>query len=359
MATHSSSATTAEGADEPPEGVDAAALRGWLADRLPEARGHPDVSLISGGRSNLTYRIGMGDQRWVLRRPPLGHVLATAHDMAREYRILGALQGTSVPVPEVVGICADPAVLGAPFYLMEDVPGHVLRVVADIPRVLPSASCRTAGLDLVSVLARIHDLDVDGIGLGTLGRREDYLGRQLRRWWQQYQDTRTHDLPDVERAYERLLARKPPQRRTALVHGDYKLDNVIVGDDGRVRAVLDWELCALGDPMADVGQLVARSTHGQVEAGVLQEPVVSAPGMPGVDEMVRRYGELAGADVSELDYYVAFALWKGACILQGVYVRMQADVMSRTARMARDEEMLRVLVRERAALAVRLLGAGR
>lgn len=313
-------------ATTPPEGIDAAAVTAWLADRVPELDPPLTFDLIAGGHSNLTYRVtDAAERRWVLRRPPLGLVLATAHDMAREHRIIHALAG-HVPVAPVVGLCTDDAVNGAPFYVMDFVEGTVVRDVATAEALRPEQRAR-AGESLVEVLVGIHDVDIDAVGLGELGRREAYLERQLRRWQGQWEKSRTRDLPVVDEVHARLVAGIPPQGPATIVHGDYRLDNCMLAADGSVAAVLDWELCTLGDPLADLGLLCVywadegEPTHSGMPAAT------TVPGFPTKAELVDRYAERSGRDVSAIGYYVAFGYWKLACILQGVFARYAAGAM--------------------------------
>nr|WP_283250914.1 phosphotransferase family protein [Rhabdothermincola salaria] len=282
--------------------------------------------LIAGGHSNLTYRVtDTAGRRWVLRRPPLGLVLATAHDMGREHRIISALAG-HVPVPPVVGLCADDEVNGAPFYVMDFVDGTVVR---DVPEaeLLDLDQRRRAGESLVEVLAAIHDVDVDAVGLGDLGRKEAYLERQLKRWHGQWESSRTRDLPVVDEVHARLAGAVPDQGPATIVHGDYRLDNCMLAADGSVVAVLDWELCTLGDPLADLGLLcVYWADPGEPTLSGLPA-ATTVEGFVTKAELVERYAALTGRDVSMVGYYTAFGYWKLACILQGVYARYSAGAM--------------------------------
>jgi aminoglycoside phosphotransferase (APT) family kinase protein len=317
------------------DGIDALRVTAWLLDHVQGTTAPFQFERIAGGRSNLTFLVtDAGGRRLVLRRPPLSHVLASAHDVGREHRIIAALRSTPVPVPEAIGHCGDASVNGAPFYVMGHVEGHVLRTAAETEDVLDEAARRRAGEDLVDVLATLHSLDVDAIGLGDLARREGYIGRQLKRWHGQFLRSQEQaveagvhrQVPAVERVHEALLARVPEQQGVAVAHGDYRLDNTIVGADGRVRAVLDWELCTLGDPLADVGTLLAYWADGPaIAAGA--RPSTSLPGFPTRAELAQRYAERSGRDVADLGYYVAFAYWRLACILEGVYVRYAAGAM--------------------------------
>jgi aminoglycoside phosphotransferase (APT) family kinase protein len=308
------------------EGIDVEAVTAWLAPRVERLTPPLSFSLIPGGHSNLTYLVTDTDgRRWVLRRPPLGLVLATAHDMGREHRIITALRG-HVPVAPVVGLSADDAVNGAPFYVMDFVDGEVVRDVAAAEALTPAQRHR-AGESLVEVLAAIHAVDVDAVGLGDLGRREAYLERQLRRWHGQWETSRTRDLPVVDDVHRRLVESVPDQGPATIVHGDYRLDNCILGPDGSVAAVLDWELCTLGDPLADLGLLCVywadpgEPTHSGMPAAT------TVDGFATKAELVHRYAELTGRDVAHIGYYVAFGYWKLACIIQGVFARYAAGAM--------------------------------
>jgi aminoglycoside phosphotransferase (APT) family kinase protein len=312
-------------------------LTDWLRREVPEVAigaGPVTVEQISGGHSNLTYRItDAAGGRWALRRPPTGMVLATAHDMGREWRFITALAPTPVPVPPPVAFCADPGVIGAEFYLMEFVDGDVLNDEAAGHRLPPGPARRIAGLDAVDVLAALHAVDPDAVGLADLRRPGDYLERQLRRWHRQVHESAVPDLSTVDAAHARLVERAadlaPAESRIA--HGDYRLGNLAVGPDGRVRAVFDWELAAIGDPLADLGWLIA--SWGR--PGDTVPPTVAGPslveGYAERAELVARYAERSGRDLdrlqSDLDVYVAFARWRMACIGAGVYTRYAAGVM--------------------------------
>jgi aminoglycoside phosphotransferase (APT) family kinase protein len=307
------------------EGVDEARVTRWFRDHVAGAQPPLRFTLVAGGRSNLTFEVtDAGGRAWVLRRPPTGHVLPTAHDMSREYRIISALGPTPVPVPAAVGLCTDPDVNGAPFYVMSHVDGHILRTAADAERVLDQAARRTAGLDLARVLAALHAVDVDAVGLGTLARREGYIARQLERWYTQFRSSTAATgrlVPAVDEVHRALAARIPDQHATAVVHGDYRLDNTMLRVDGTVAAVLDWELCTLGDPLADVGLLVVYWAEAGDGMTVLGEAPTAVAGFPSRAELKARYAEITGRDVGDLGFYVAFAYWKLACILEGVYTR--------------------------------------
>jgi aminoglycoside phosphotransferase (APT) family kinase protein len=266
------------------------------------------------------------DQRWVLRRPPLGHVLATAHDMGREYRIIFGLQSTDVPVAPADGHCSDESVTGAPFYVMGYVDGRVARD-PEQAELLSLPARAHSGEALVDVLARIHAIDPESVGLGDLGRREGYIERQLRRWHGQWHQSKTRELPLIDEVHDGLVARVPVQGPATIVHGDYRLDNCILDEHGDVLAVLDWELCTLGDPLADIGLLLIYWTEPDDPRPALLDPPTTVPGFATRDQIAAWYAEVSGRDLSNIDYYMAFGYWKLACILEGVYERYRAGVM--------------------------------
>ncbi len=326
-------------AQTPPGIPSPARLEGWLADRLAEPCELTDIQLILGGRSNLTYRLAVraesGDRLLVLRRPPLGHVLPTAHDMSREFRVLTALSGTAVPVAAPVAFCTDAEVIGAPFYLMAYVPGAVMRTRADT-----AALTRPQAADLsdrlADMLAAIHGVDVAAAGLGDLGRGAGYLRRQLDRWQRQWQLSASRDVPGYERLVDRLTAALPAEGETTLVHGDFRLDNVLVMVDPRPRitAVVDWEMATLGDPLADLGLTLVFWTEPGEEGWL--NPGKKAPDAPGVStdatatpgfatraEFAAGYASRTGRDVSGIGYYIAFGYFKLAVVLEGIHARYQ------------------------------------
>jgi aminoglycoside phosphotransferase (APT) family kinase protein len=307
---------------EPVDGIELDGVTRWLQTRTP-VRPPLRFDVIQGGRSNLTYAVTDADgRRLILRRPPLHGVLESAHDMGREHRIITALAGAAVPVPICVGYEPDPAVTGAPFYVMEHVEGVVVRGAADAADLLDPPRRRAAAEDVVDVLVALHDVDIDAVGLGDLARREGYIGRQLRRWHGQVEKARTRELPVLDEVHARLVADIPAQGPATIVHGDYRLDNLILDPTtGQVQAVLDWELTTLGDPLADVGLLLVYWS----EPGDLTIPLIDAPtvveGFPRRDELIERYATASGRDLSEVGYFMAFGYWKLACILEGVYGR--------------------------------------
>lgn len=316
----------------PTAGIEPAGVTNWFSQHVPDATPPLEFSLIAGGHSNLTFAVGDSTaRRWVLRRPPLGQVLASAHDMGREHRIISALGPTDVPVPRTHGLCTDESVNGAPFYVMDFVEGTIIRSQADADS-LTAQQRRSAGESLVDVMAAIHAVDVDGVGLGDLGKRTDYIARQLHRWGGQFAQSDSQvegglNLPGVEKTAQLLGGRIPEQLGTAIVHGDYRLDNCMLADDGTVAAVLDWEICTLGDPLADLGLLWVYWTDPGTDAVLPQASPTALEGFPTKAEIVDRYETTSGRDVSDLDYYIAFGFWKLTCIIAGVYARYAGGAM--------------------------------
>ena len=307
-------------------GIDVPAVTAWFAEHT-EAAPPLAFELIAGGRSNLTFRVtDTAGGAWVLRRPPLGHVLATAHDMSREHRIISALAPTDVPVAPVVGLCTDETVNGAPFYVMDFVDGIVVRD-ASVGNQLTVEQRAAAGRSIAATLAKIHAVDPDAVGLGELGRKEGYIARQLKRWNGQFEQAATREVPEVIEAYERLLTQIPEQGQAAIVHGDYRLDNCMIDDSGEVIAVLDWEICTLGDPLADLGVLMVYWTEASDPIAALAGSATTLDGFPTRAELVQAYQDAGGRPVGNIDYYVAFGYWKLACILEGVYARYKAGAM--------------------------------
>jgi aminoglycoside phosphotransferase (APT) family kinase protein len=308
-----------------PEGIDRAGVEAWFEAHVPGADPPLEFERISGGRSNLTYAVrDAGGGAWALRRPPLGKRLGSAHDMAREHKVISGLAGTEVPVPPVVGLCEDEAVNGAPFYVMEFVEGPVLRSRADAEERFDEADRRAIGERVADTLVEIHAVVPDAVGLGDLGRKEDYVRRQLRRWHGQWEKSKTRELPVVDDVHHRLSARVPDQGPATIVHGDYRLDNMILSPSGEPAAVVDWELCTLGDPLADVGMLLVYWSDPEDEFTPLFDAPTTASGFPRREEIRDRYAERSGRDLAELDFYVALGYWKLAIILEGVFARYAA-----------------------------------
>ena len=308
-------------AEDDVAGIDAANVTAWLAQEVgatPPFR----FEVIVGGHSNLTYLVHAADGRkLVLRRPPLGHVLASAHDMGREHRIIAGLQGSGVPIPPALGLCTDESVNGAPFYVMAFVEGVVVHDHDEAVRTLTPDARANASRSLVDTMAAIHAVDLDAAGLSDLGRHEGYVERQLKRWYGNWNQQKTRELPLVDQVHDALVGMVPPQGAATIVHGDYRLDNTIVSSAGDVQAVLDWEICTLGDPLADIGLLQVYWTGPDDAQSAWAGRSTTAPGFWNRDRMAERYAEVSGRDIGALDFYVAFGLWKLACVLEGVYAR--------------------------------------
>ena len=315
--------------DPPVGGIDVPRVSRWLTDHVPGARGPYRFDVIAGGHSNLTFRVvDAAGGEYVLRRPPLGHVLASAHDMGREHRIIAGLQHSAVPVPPALGFCADERVNGAPFYVMGFVEGHVIRDAAAAGALSEDARA-TASRSIADTLAAIHAADLERTGLHDLGRHEGYVARQLKRWYGQWRQQHTRELPAVDEVHDALAARIPEQGPATIVHGDYRLDNTIVTDGGVIAAVLDWEICTLGDPLADVGLLWVYWTGPDDEPSAWAGHSTTAPGFWNRGQVVERYAESSGRDLADLDFYIAFGYWKLACILEGVYARYLGGALGR------------------------------
>jgi aminoglycoside phosphotransferase (APT) family kinase protein len=308
-----------------PEGIDRAGVEAWFGAHVPGASPPLEFERISGGHSNLTYAVrDAAGGAWALRRPPLGKRLGSAHDMAREHKVISGLAETEVPVPPVVGLCEDESVNGAPFYVMEFVEGPVLRSRREAEQHFAEEDRRAVGERVVDTLVAIHAVDPDAVGLGDLGRKEDYVRRQLRRWHGQWEKSKTRELEMVDDVHRRLSDRVPEQGPATIVHGDYRLDNMILNERGEPAAVVDWELCTLGDPLADVGLLLVYWSDPGDEFTPLSDAPTTAPGFPPRDEIRDRYTEGSGRDLGQIDFYVALAYWKLAIILEGVYARYAA-----------------------------------
>ncbi len=317
--------------DGAPVGIDVEPVTNWLAENVAKAGGEVVGPLsfhqIAGGRSNLTFRVtDEANGAWALRRPPTGHVLASAHDMAREHRVMSALAPTDVPVPTMIGLCDDIAVNGAPFYVMDWVEGTVVRNQV-IANEFDLDTRRAMGISVVENLAKIHHVDIDEVGLGDFAKREGYIERQLRRWKGQVDATESPTDPNIIRAHEALSATVPEQGMARLVHGDFRLDNTIVNDAGNVVAVLDWELTTLGDPLADLGAMLTYWARPGDSVIALSDPPTQADGFLERDEVVSIYEEAMGGHVGDVAYYHAFATWRLACILDGVVNRYRAGTM--------------------------------
>jgi aminoglycoside phosphotransferase (APT) family kinase protein len=315
-----------------PRGIDGPRVSTWFADHVPSALLPLDFTLVAGGRSNLTFRVDdAAGHRYVLRRPPTGHLLPTAHDMAREHKIISAMGPAGVPVPPALGLCEDESVNGAPFYVMGFVDGVIARDEQDAEQIFDEPARHRASLALIDTLVDIHLVNPDAAGLGDLGRKDGYIARQLKRWYANYRAASEarggSTLRAMDDLHERLSAAIPEQGPATVVHGDYRLDNCIMASDGtKVLAVLDWELCTLGDPLADLGQLLVYWPEPGEKSALGHTPT-TLPGFARRAELIDRYENRSGRALSHLDFYVAFAYWKLACILEGVYARYVGGAM--------------------------------
>jgi aminoglycoside phosphotransferase (APT) family kinase protein len=302
-----------------PPGLDLDRLGAWFADHIPGARPTLQATLIAGGKSNLTYVVSDGLGEWIVRRPPLGHVLATAHDMAREYRVMSALHDTDVPVPRTYALCRDDAVLGAEFYVMERCAGTPYRHAWQLAE-LGEQRTRAISTGLVGALAALHAIDPATVGLADFGRPEGFLARQVQRWKKQLDASYNRELPAADELYTRLAADVPEQAAAGIVHGDYRLDNVLVDAQDRPTAVLDWEMATLGDPLTDLALML--TYHRLGSSGLETVSTVStAPGFLTEDEIIDRYAAASDRDLSHFGFYLGLAAFKLAAILEGIHYR--------------------------------------
>ncbi|PZM97820.1 MAG: phosphotransferase family protein [Actinobacteria bacterium] len=308
-----------------------AAVSDWLAEHVPALTPPVTFTRLPGGRSHLTYLVtDAAGVRQVLRRPPLGAREATAHDVLREARLLAGLAG-EVPVPAVLAVCADDSVTGAPFVVLEYLDGLVLRD-PESAAALTVSRRRQVGPALIDAMVALHEVDPVRVGLGGLVARRDHVSRQLRRWYGNWRRTGTRELPDLRAAYERLVDAVPEQRRTGLVHGDFRLDNCVLTPAVAVAGILDWELATVGDPLVDLGQFLVYWAEPGDEQTALRTPPTLAPGFSTRAELIERYCAATGDDPAAIDYYVAFSWWRTACIVEDVYTRMRRGVMGVTDR---------------------------
>jgi aminoglycoside phosphotransferase (APT) family kinase protein len=300
----------------------------WMIEHL-DATAPLDFELIAGGRSNLTFQVtDAAHRRFALRRPPTSHVLPTAHDMVREFTIISALHPLGVPVATPFGLCTDESVNDRPFYVMEFIEGAILRDRDQAEKEFSETTRGVIGDNLAATLAQLHDVDVDQAGLGGLAKHDQYVERQLRRWRTQYEQMHVEGVDHgglVEAVGDQLAASIPTQQRVSVVHGDYRLDNTVLDENGAVRAILDWEICTLGDPMADLGLLLVYWAEPADEmAALLGAAPTTAKGFASRDDVLKAYAAHSALDVSDVAYYQAFGYWKLACILQGVFARYSA-----------------------------------
>jgi aminoglycoside phosphotransferase (APT) family kinase protein len=307
-------------------GLDLARFRRWYDGRRPgELDGDLRARLIAGGKSNLTYEVTDGTSWWIVRRPPLGHVQATAHDMGREFTAMSAVAGTGVPVPQMYAHCEDPDVLGAPFYVMERVEGVAYRRAVELDA-LGAERTRTIAGRLVDVLAALHAVDPEAVGLGEFGRPHGFLERQVRRWGQQLEGSKTREHPDADELHRRLTEQVAAVEGgdpsvLGIVHGDYRLDNCLVGTDDQIHAVVDWEMATLGDTRTDLALMMVYETLGASAGGDLVSDVAKARGWPGSGQQRAAYAAASGREPGDMGFHLALAYFKLAVILEGIHYR--------------------------------------
>ena len=321
VAENQTEAVESSSAEKP--GIDVAPVTAWLTANIADSQPPFAFDLIAAGGSNLTFRLAdTAGRQWALRRPPVGAALATAHDMAREWRIMAALgEASDVPVPEMVAFCDDHSVNGADFYVMSFVEGLILRDQDSAAHMTPEQA-EVATQSLLEVQVAFHTLDLDEVGLGDLGRREDYVGRQLKRWRRQVEAAGVREVPLLVELHERLSEAKPPETAApALAHGDYRFDNTVLDNQWKIAAVLDWELCTTGNPIADFAWSLQYWADPDDEMSFLTDPPTVLDCFVRRAEVADRYAAQSGFDLSDLGYYAVFSWWKQACIVEGAYAR--------------------------------------
>ncbi|NKQ56101.1 phosphotransferase family protein [Amycolatopsis sp. K13G38] len=302
------------------EGLNMPALERFFSEQVAGFAGNLTAELVTGGRSNLTYRLTDGASEWILRRPPLGGLTPSAHDMKREYEVVAALAGTGVPVARAC-VLGDAEVLGTPFSVVEYVDGLVIRTKEQL-HVLPGEEIHRCAYGLVDTLARLHAVDPVAVGLGGFGRPEGYLARQIRRWNDQWHRVRTRELADVDRLHSLLAEACPPESGAAIVHGDYRIDNAIIDPDdpGTVRALVDWEMATLGDPLSDLGLHLVYCDPA-FEPVLAGSAASTSPRLPGVEDLAQRYATVSGRDLGRMPFYLALGYFKIAVIAEGIHAR--------------------------------------
>lgn len=299
-----------------PAGLDLNVFSSWFGG------GPWSAQLIAGGKSNLTYLVSDGTNDYVVRRPPLGHVLATAHDMSREYRVMSALQNTTVPVPKMVRECTDPDIFGAPLYVMERAAGVAIRRASELDERGPERT-RNIINELTDTLVNLHSVDYVSVGLSDFGRPEGYLPRQVKRWKKQLEASTSRPLAGVDTLIEYLEGTSPISQDATIVHGDFRLDNVLVSTEDKITAVLDWEMSTLGDPLSDVSLMIAYQQMAMSSGGGagLVSDVALAKGHPSIEDVLNDYQQKSGRDLSQMGYYLALSFFKLAVILEGIHYR--------------------------------------
>lgn len=332
----------------PGEELDLARLLPFLLEKFPGSTGPLSVQQFPSGHSNLTYLVRLGEREMVLRRPPFGSKVKTAHDMGREFRVLSKLQPAYAPAPEVLLFCEDDSILGAPFYLMKPIRGIIIRREIPAGLSLTPELARRLSESFIDNLARLHGLDYSAIGLADLGKPQGYLERQVRGWIERYHGSRTHDIPEVSRIAAWLTEHIPATSGAALIHNDYKYDNVILdlADITKIIGVLDWEMSTIGDPLSDLGSTLAYwvDSRDPEEMQKIRWCPSTAPGTLTRPQLAERYARTTGRDVSQMPYYLAFARFKVAVIIQQIYYRY-AQGLTKDARFARMPEVVAIMLR--------------
>lgn len=330
------------------EELDLAKLEPFLRVHFPNESGELVVGQYPSGHSNLTYSVKLGPREMVLRRPPFGSKVKTAHDMSREYRVLSKLHDHYPPAPHVLLFCEDLSVLGAPFYLMEPIHGLILR--SDVPQGLDFSPevARGVSESFLDNLALLHSLDYNAVGLAELGKPQGYLERQVRGWIERYHGSKTHNIPEVETISNWIQQHMPSSSGATLIHNDYKYDNVVLDPDDltRIIGVLDWEMCTIGDPLADIGTALAYWIDASDPPEILETrwgPTI-CPGTLTRAQLVQRYAEKTGRDVSEMAFYLVFARFKIAVIVQQIYYRYHQG-LTQDKRFATMPQRIHLLLR--------------
>jgi len=329
------------------EELDLTTLEPFLLGHFPDAAAPLVVEQYPSGHSNLTYLVRLGRREFVLRRPPFGSKVKTAHDMGREYRVLSKLHAAYPPAPKVLLYCEDESILGCPFYLMEPIHGIIIR--RDPPAGLPFAteSAQRLSESFVDNLATLHGLDYAAIGLGDLGRPQGYLERQVRGWVERYLGSQTHDLPEVQRIASWMQGHLPKSSDAALIHNDYKYDNIVLVPDDitKIIGVLDWEMTTIGEPLADLGTTLAYwvDANDSEDLQRIRWCPSTYPGSMTRAQLVERYARKTGRDVSQMAFYLVFARFKIAVIVQQIYYRYHQG-LTRDERFARMPDAVKTLL---------------
>ena len=330
------------------EELDLTRLEPFLRAHVPGSSGPIRIEQFPSGHSNLTYLVRLGRRELVLRRPPFGSKVKSAHDMGREYRVLSKLHPVYPPAPQVLVFCDDVAVLGAPFYIMEPVHGVILRRDPPAGMPFPAEVARRLSESFIDNLARLHALDYSAAGLAELGKPQGYLERQVRGWTERYHGSQTHELPDVERLSAWMCEHIPSTSGAALIHNDYKYDNLVLdpADITRIAGVLDWEMCTIGDPLSDLGTTLAYWVDPRDNEDLQQIRWCPStyPGSLGRVQLAERYARASGRDVSNLVFYLVFARFKIAVIVQQIYYRYRQG-LTKDARFASMAGVVKVLMR--------------